>query len=130
MTIIFWLLDSPSCRELDDRAKQAGIKRTTPAGLFSPKGDSPIGPVDMTGNIWEWCSTLWGHKYPYVANDGRKDLGGGDDFGRVVRGSSWYDDRTWGRCARRLGYNPRDWLIIGGLRCVCATSSPLLGPEP
>jgi formylglycine-generating enzyme required for sulfatase activity len=35
------------------------IHDTTPVGSY-PRGASPYGVLDMTDNVWEWCSSLWG----------------------------------------------------------------------
>jgi formylglycine-generating enzyme required for sulfatase activity len=85
---------------------------TTPAGRYSPQGDSPYGCADMAGNVWEWCQTKY-KPYPYRAADGREDLqpDGGLDGPRaydrrVVRGGSFIYDRQEVRCAARYRSNP------------------------
>ncbi len=40
-------------------AEDAGFNDTVAVGLF-PAGRSPYGCQDMAGQVWEWCSTLWG----------------------------------------------------------------------
>ena len=58
---------------------------TTPVGIF-PGGASPYGVLDMSGNVWEWTTSLY-QPYPYRADDGRNNP---DAEGhRVVRGGSW-----------------------------------------
>jgi formylglycine-generating enzyme required for sulfatase activity len=94
----------------DERAEgrantsETDLGRTTVVGAF-PGGASPYGALDMSGNVWEWCSSAW-KDYPYRADDGREDLEG-DDF-RVWRGGSWNDDRRYARCASRLSSRPDD----------------------
>ena len=85
------------------------VKDTTPVGQYSPAGDSPYGCVDISGNVWEWTSSL--HRpYPYQADDGREDAG--SDKTRVVRGGSFSDGRRHVRCACRGRSRP-------GYRCGC-----------
>jgi formylglycine-generating enzyme required for sulfatase activity len=59
---------------------------TAPVGS-RPAGDSWVGAADMSGNVWEWVSTLY-QDYPYVAEDGREDTNN-STYVRVLRGGSW-----------------------------------------
>ena len=63
--------------------RNTGIGTTTAVGIF-PKGESPYGVLDMSGNVWEWCLTKWRKNYREQADD---DLEG--DVVRVVRGGSY-----------------------------------------
>ena len=79
-----------------------GIDTTSAVGMF-PGGASPYGVLDMSGNVWEWCSSLY-RDYPYNSNDGREDLEAAGS--RVLRGGAFYADRRYVRCAYRLMFNP------------------------
>ncbi|HSG41815.1 MAG TPA: SUMF1/EgtB/PvdO family nonheme iron enzyme [Anaerolineales bacterium] len=76
---------------------------TTSVGLYSTAGDSPYGCADMVGNVWEWTHTLF-EKYPYDAKDGREDASSPDS--RVLRGGSFYANRSLARCAYRYANSP------------------------
>ena len=83
---------------------------TTPVGNY-PKGASPYGVLDMSGNVWEWTSSLF-KGYPYDPADGREALHG--EGSRTVRGGSFYGHVGFVRCACRYGnINPFD---LVGLR--------------
>jgi formylglycine-generating enzyme required for sulfatase activity len=73
------------------------VRGTTPIGVF-PGGDTPEGLADMTGNAWDWTSSL-DKRYRYVAQDGREEREA--DGPRVLRGGSWDGDRIGCRCASR-----------------------------
>jgi formylglycine-generating enzyme required for sulfatase activity len=77
----------------------AGLGETTPAGRYSPAGDSPYGAADMCGNVWEWTSSLY-RPYPYRADDGREDPDSREE--RALHGGSHPFGRWWTRCAFRL----------------------------
>ncbi|MCU0487099.1 MAG: SUMF1/EgtB/PvdO family nonheme iron enzyme, partial [Anaerolineales bacterium] len=91
-------------------------------GCF-PKGASPYGILDMSGNVWEWTRSLWGKSwqkpdfgYPYTPTDGREDLQAGDDIYRVRRGGSFNYSADYARCSFRSGYDPNRWYGYSGFR--------------
>jgi formylglycine-generating enzyme required for sulfatase activity len=59
---------------------ESNNKRTTPVTYY-PLGASPFGVLDMSGNVWEWCSTDF--------KTGQSDIRG--SHARVLRGGSWDD---------------------------------------
>jgi formylglycine-generating enzyme required for sulfatase activity len=94
----------------------SAIGATTPVGSYS-SGVSPCGAHDMTGNVWEWTSSLCA-PYPYVAGDGREDPTSSDP--RVLRGGSWPSDPPDARPAYRYDLLNPDFLIyVFGFRLVC-----------
>ncbi len=111
-----------------DRANydDTGIGATSAVGCF-PKGESPYGMLDMSGNVWEWTMSLWGKdfkepdfKYPYAAGDGREDVKAGKDILRVVRGGAFLDFRRGVRAASRYWDNPHFGFNYVGFRVVVA----------
>lgn len=75
----------------------SGLGRPTAVGLYWA-GDGPWDrstPVDLSGNVWEWCTTIHSAEgggeflYPYSATDGREDPYADDTHRRVVRGGSF-----------------------------------------
>lgn len=61
---------------------------TVPVGKF-PKGASPHGALDMSGQVWEWTRSI-AARYPYDPKDGREDLSA--EQPRVARGGSSASD--------------------------------------
>lgn len=78
-------------------AFETHVRGTTPIGAF-PGGDNPAGLSDMTGNVWDWTSSLY-KPYRYVAGDGREDQEA--EGPRVLRGGSWLNSRLDCRAAYR-----------------------------
>ena len=104
------------------------INHTSAVGLF-PSGDTtPLEPpnktgvADMTGNVWEWCRTLY---MPNYNNYEKKvsDEPEGEDT-RVLRGGSWVDDNPRDLLASfRNDVRPDGRGTDVGFRVVCACVS-------
>jgi formylglycine-generating enzyme required for sulfatase activity len=95
------------------------VLRPTPVGVY-PGGATPGGIHDLSGNVWEWTSSLY-RPYPYHADDGREDPEA--EGARVLRGGSWDDASRLARCAFRNGDVPGNWNGIVGFRVVFSPGS-------
>ncbi|MBK9094249.1 MAG: formylglycine-generating enzyme family protein [Anaerolineae bacterium] len=97
-----------------------GIAATSGVGCF-PLGASRYGVQELSGNVWEWTRSLWGN-YPYPGDAQgrarRENLAAGPDEWRILRGSSYYGNRTGVRCAYRLRDDPDDLGRFFGFRVV------------
>lgn len=96
-------------RLCNHNVNKEGVGQPSSVRQYEGKGDSPFGVVDMAGNIWEWCLTLF--------ETGSHDI---HEIGaRCLRGASWSNtvidyyraiNRNWG--------TPDFWFDSGGFRIV------------
>lgn len=116
--------DKNQCNTLD-----AGINQLCSVGCF-PIVNGPWGedtPLDMIGNLWEWCSTICEeqngikYSYPYLPTDGREDLTKGDTYLRVVRGGCYSNKLMYVRATYRGRDKPSLRLPYEGFRIVMDT---------
>jgi hypothetical protein len=78
--------------------EESELDRPTAVGMY-PHGASPkpVGAMDMSGNVWEWCLNK------YVKP---KDRSLGGEQKRVVRGGSWAYKKDDARVTARYGNYP------------------------
>ena len=106
-------------------SEETGLNQPCAVGLF-PKGRSVYGCHDMAGNIWEWCSTLWGsdmaapsYCYPW-RYDGREASEAAPELRRVLRGGCFSSGRLKANCAYRGSLEPGGYWRGNGFRVVVA----------
>jgi iron(II)-dependent oxidoreductase len=104
-------------------SSEAGFNASCAVGLF-PKGRSPAGVEDMSGQVWEWTSTLWGDDmatpsfaYPYV-DDGREAADAGPSVRRVLRGGCFSSAKQKACCTYRGSLEPDGFWRGNGFRVV------------
>ena len=80
---------------------ESGINRTTPVWMY-PQGASPLGIMDMSGNVWEWQANFREVKDNWLA----------------LRGGSWYLSVDLARLANRHFDPPYGHWYYFGFRVV------------
>jgi len=94
--------------------------QTHPVGEKKPNG---FGLYDMHGNVWEWCSDMYG---PYPKGEASDPQGAFEGSARVIRGGCWLFSAARGRSAGRLWADPSIRRHNLGLRLALSPS----GAEP
>lgn len=79
--------DAGKLNSVFDKGADVFAEGAAPIGSF-PEGASPYDALDMSGNVWEWTSSLY-KEYPYDSLDGREEEKTNGSATRVVRGGSW-----------------------------------------
>jgi formylglycine-generating enzyme required for sulfatase activity len=90
---------------------ESGLACSTAVGMH-PHGVSPVGALDMSGNVWELCLNEYDNPF-------REEKTG--EARRVLRGGSWDDSQFDSRTSSRFNILPRLRDYDVGFRLVCAS---------
>ncbi|MEZ4827935.1 MAG: formylglycine-generating enzyme family protein [Bacteroidia bacterium] len=104
----FWQGVFPAYNTVED-----GFRFTSPVGTFPA---TPLGLLDMSGNVWEWCQTWY---KSYDPNEPDRVVTAEPE--RVMRGGSFMCDPNYChgyRVSGRSGSTPETALFHVGFRCV------------
>jgi iron(II)-dependent oxidoreductase len=109
-----WGDDLPDCHRANFANCYWG---TTPVAAF-PEGQSAYGCLDMTGNVWEWTSTVFDGYAGFKAFPYREysELWFDTDH-RVLKGGSWATRAPLLRASFRNFWRPRFRIAFAGFRC-------------
>jgi formylglycine-generating enzyme required for sulfatase activity len=113
-----WGEQEPTCEYtiMNDNALGCGKRLTWPVGS-KPKGISPYGVHDMSGNVWEWVAD-WYDKDEYKNKIFENPMGPMHGLTKVRRGGGFsVGDVSWLRSSVRSGDKPSVVEDFLGFRC-------------
>ncbi len=113
-----WNYDVSPTREFHPTYAVGNNPYTSPVGSFAPNG---YGLYDMAGNVFEWCSDLYGGYSGGIQTDPR---GPGSGSYRVIRGGGWRNPAVDCRSAVRYGNLPEGRNDHYGFRSVLPPGQP------
>ncbi|MDR1810095.1 MAG: formylglycine-generating enzyme family protein [Prevotella sp.] len=82
------------------------------------KAANELGIYDMSGNVWEWCSDLYGN---YSGTAQSNPAGPASGSSRVPRGGGWYNSARSVRVSNRSGNSPDSRGNNLGFRLACSS---------
>lgn len=95
-----------------------GFEYSAPVGSY-PAGASPVGALDMAGNLWEWTADWYDPGWYLNRPQGQASGPPGSPTGtRTVRGGSFLSAARNVRTTYRYGYAPGTSAADLGFRCV------------
>jgi serine/threonine-protein kinase len=106
-----WGDDAPDA----SRAAYDGLPRPVPVGTM-PRGASPVGALDMAGNVFEWVQDWFDRGY-YKASPSDDPRGPETGAKRVLRGGSFVHPAFALRCSARGRYAPEEQRANHSFRC-------------
>ena len=99
-----WAAPNEMPGQISDHANVFEAVGHTSAVTAFPSGAAVCGAMDMSGNVWEWCSSKGTGNYDSYETEHDADPGG--TSARVLRGGSWHYGDLDARCAFRNRYHP------------------------
>lgn len=72
-------------------SEAAGVGRPTAVGSF-PAGVSPVGCLDLGGNVWEWTRSFYDKKRPYRLSAEYETINSKNKAPMLICGGSFYDN--------------------------------------
>jgi serine/threonine-protein kinase len=117
-------------------SREAGIKRTTSVGQYSPLGDSPFGVGDLAGNVFEWVHDWYTPAYNEIGGaPAHNPMGPPSGKVKVIRGGSFNNSERLVTCYTRDHALPNVRAVNYGFRVrlseeVFRQNSELPDPNP
>ena len=102
-------------RDYRDETVDDGYQDTAPVGSY-PEGRSPIGALDMAGNVMEWVNDWYAFDY-YEEATNANPLGPPEGTTKVLRGGSWLAPAADVTTMGRGNYDPTVARANLGFRC-------------